>query len=44
MFMLNALEKKFKLNKWRPPSLSVLTLMIFDMGLTHFGSEAKYMS
>ena len=25
---------------WRPPSLSQLTPMIFDMGLTHLGSEA----
>ena len=27
---------------WRPPSLSELTSMIFDMGLTHFGSVAPY--
>ena len=27
---------------WRPPSLSELTPMIFDMGLTHFGSEASF--
>ena len=26
---------------WRPPSLSELTPMIFDMGLTHLGSEAS---
>ena len=26
--------------KWKPPSLSELTLMILDMGLTHLGSEA----
>ena len=34
-----------KLNiKWRPPSLSGLTPMIFSMGLTHLGSEAsKYL-
>ena len=25
---------------WRPPSQSELTTMIFDMGLTHIGSEA----
>ena len=25
---------------WEPPSLSVLTTMIFNMGLTHLGSEA----
>ena len=27
--------------KWRPPSLSELTPMVFNMGLTHFGSEAS---
>ena len=26
---------------WRPPSLSELTSMIFDIGLTHLGSEAS---
>ena len=26
---------------WRPPSLSELTLVIFDMELTHLGSEAS---
>ena len=28
-------------NKWRPPSLSELTPMIFNTGLTHLGSEAS---
>ena len=28
------------MNKWKPPSLSELTPMIFDMGLTHLGLEA----
>ena len=27
--------------KWRPPSLSVLTPMIFNTGLTHLGSETS---
>ena len=27
--------------KWRPPSLSELTSMISNMGLTHLGSEAS---
>ena len=26
---------------WRPPSLSELTLMLSNMGLTHLGSEAS---
>ena len=26
-------------NKWRPPSLSELTPMIFNIGLTYLGSE-----
>ena len=26
---------------WRPPSLNELTLMIFNMGLTHLGLEAS---
>ena len=28
-------------NKCRPPKLSELTPMIFNMGLTHLGSEAS---
>ena len=28
-------------NKWRPPSLSELTPMIFNVVLTHYGSEAS---
>ena len=28
-------------NIWRPPSLSELTPMIFNTGLTHLGSEAS---
>ena len=28
-------------DKWRPPSLSELTPMILDMGLTHLGSKAS---
>ena len=27
---------------WRPPSLSELTPMIFNMGLTHLGSRPPY--
>ena len=27
--------------KWRPPSLSELTLMLFNTGLTHLGSEVS---
>ena len=30
----------YKVN-WRPPSLSELTPMIFNMGLTYLGSEAS---
>ena len=30
----------WKLN-WRPPSLSELTQMIFNVGLTHLGSETS---
>ena len=30
-----------KLNKWRPPNLSELTLVILNMELTHLGSEAS---
>ena len=30
-----------KFNIWRPPSLSELTPMISNMGLTHLGSEAS---
>ena len=26
---------------WRPPSLSELTIMIFDMGLNNLGSEVS---
>ena len=29
------------MNKWRPPSLSELTSIIFHMELTHFGFEAS---
>ena len=29
------------LNIWRPPSLSELTPMLFNMGLTHLGSETS---
>ena len=28
-------------NKWRPLSLSELTQMVFNKGLTHLGSEAS---
>ena len=28
-------------NIWRPPTLSELTPMMFNMGLTHLGSEAS---
>ena len=28
-------------SNWRPPSLSELTAMIFNTGLTHLGSEAS---
>ena len=31
----------FSYFKWMPPSLSELTTMIFNMGLTHLGSEAS---
>ena len=31
----------FKKDKWRPPSLSKLTTMVFNTGLTHLGSEAS---
>ena len=27
--------------KWRPPSLSELTPIVFNTGLTHLGSEAS---
>ena len=34
---------KEKTNKWRPPSLSKLTLIMFCIELTHLGSEiSKY--
>ena len=32
---------QIRLDKWRPPSLSELTQLIFNMGLTHLGSEAS---
>ena len=32
------------LDKWRFPSLSELTPMVFNMGLTHLGSEASNLS
>ena len=36
------LQSHFKHDyKWRPPGLSELTPMIFNIGLTHFGSEAS---
>ena len=28
-------------NKWRPPSISELSLMKFDMEITHLGSKAS---
>ena len=31
----------FNIYIWRPPSLSELTPMIFNTGLTHLGSEAS---
>ena len=31
----------FIMIKWRPPSLSELTPMLFNTGLTHFSSEAS---
>ena len=30
-----------KIDNWRPTSLSKLAPMIFDMGLTHLGSEVS---
>ena len=36
--MVAALTDKVK---WKPPSLSELTLITFDMELTHLGSEAS---
>ena len=33
-------EDSLWLDHWRPPSLSKLTPIIFDMGLTHLGLEA----
>ena len=32
--------KRYK-NNWRPPSLSELTPMLFNTGLSHLGSEAS---
>ena len=34
----------FSMITWRPPSLSELTPMIFNAGLTHLGSEASIYS
>ena len=31
-------------NVWRPPTLSELSQMIFNMGLTHLGSEVSIYS
>ena len=42
--ILHAINGANELNSdyiWRPPSLGELTLMIFNMGLTHLGSEAS---
>ena len=43
MFFLEKISKikqHLRLN-WTPPSLSELTPMIFNMGLTHLGLEAS---
>ena len=40
MYRKNLMNKYCYLN-WRPPSLSELTPMLFNTGLTHLGSEAS---
>ena len=42
-YNLNKLYDFFR-HIWRPPSLSELTPMIFNTGLTHLGSEASIYS
>ena len=45
IFLLFLFYMRYKCLIWRPPSLSELTPMIFNMGLTHSGSESSiYMS
>ena len=40
-FILIFKKQNNKHEKWRPPSLSELTPMVFNTGLTHLGSEAS---